>query len=148
MRNFNHTVGVLVNAYINGTLQHTNCYACAVGNMIAASRGYKFVYATDNRGQICWDVTGGKYCTSGVAEWFAYLTHRSDNGGVALKEIEATGYSVEEIRMIEAAFEHIPGHGEDTDGYNGLMSVVDVLADIHGIDLSVREETKKLFVKA
>jgi hypothetical protein len=31
---------------------------------------------------------------------------------------------------------------------NGLMKVVDVLADIHGVDLSVKESAKLQFVKA
>ncbi len=31
--------------------------------------------------------------------------------------------------------------------FNGLMAVVDVLADIHGINLEAKEEAKKLFIK-
>jgi hypothetical protein len=42
MRDFNHTVNVLVKAYLNDTLRHNNCYACAVGNMIASANGFKY----------------------------------------------------------------------------------------------------------
>jgi hypothetical protein len=32
--------------------------------------------------------------------------------------------------------------------FNGLMAVVDVLADIHSVDLEKKEAAKALFVKA
>lgn len=67
------------------------------------------------------------------------------------REAESTGYTYEEIAKIENAFEwgwdDKFGQETDDDGYLGLMAVVDVLADIHGIDLTTREETKKLFIK-
>jgi hypothetical protein len=60
-----------------------------------------------------------------------------------------TGYSVHEIHQIEYAFENAPYQGDDTEEwmFNGLMAVVDVLAEIHGIDLTAKEEAKKLFVR-
>lgn len=33
MRDFNHTVNVLVKAFLNGTLIHTDACGCAAGNI-------------------------------------------------------------------------------------------------------------------
>lgn len=149
---FDKTVGILVNAYMKGTLQHTNCYACAVGNIVAAACGNEII---SNGVSMRW-----KNLESGSHWYNNLLLHRGRKtlyGGVeildeGLQQIEATGYTVEEIHRIERAFETElvfcmnDGDG-DTDGYKGLMAVVDVLADIHGVDLTVREEAKALFVK-
>ncbi len=34
---YDKTVSILVDAYMNDTLQHGNCFACAVGNIVAAN---------------------------------------------------------------------------------------------------------------
>ena len=60
------------------------------------------------------------------------------------RAIAESGYSVDELARIEFAFESVP-LGEDR-MFKGLMAVVDVLSDIHGVDLSVKEESKMLFV--
>jgi len=44
---FENTVDILVKAYINDTLEHNNCYACAVGNIVAHNMGERFVKATE-----------------------------------------------------------------------------------------------------
>lgn len=36
---YQKTVDILVKAYFDDTLQHGNCYACAVGNIIAGNCG-------------------------------------------------------------------------------------------------------------
>lgn len=43
MRDFNHSVNVLVKAYLNNTLAHSTCYACAVGNLVADGIGTKVI---------------------------------------------------------------------------------------------------------
>lgn len=69
-------------------------------------------------------------------------------------QVDRTGYSVNELAKIEYAFETAPrncdyeDHLNDEWMFNGLMAVVDVLADIHGIDLAEKESAKALFVKA
>jgi hypothetical protein len=36
---YHKTIGILVDAYFDDTLQHGNCSACAVGNLVAAAKG-------------------------------------------------------------------------------------------------------------
>lgn len=151
MRDFNHSVNVLVRAFMNNTLEHTNCYACAVGNLVADANKLDYSKTGFNGGLVAhrrnekrvfpmfWlNPIGAPGC---IEEEFV----TND----VLLECETTGYSVYELALIEKAFEGAEeGKSDDEWMFNGLMAVVDVLADIHGIDLTVREETKKLFVKS
>jgi hypothetical protein len=142
MRDFNHTVNVLVQAYMNNTLIHKDCSACAVGNIIQAS------------GMIL--KKGDKKSDS----WLHRINHkiRLDSFGttpawynehLAITQIDSTGYSLTELHLIERAFERAPFSDLAEEwNFNGLMAVVDVLADIHGIDLQAKESAKLLFVKA
>jgi hypothetical protein len=116
---FDNTVSILLKAYLNDELEHDNCAACAVGKWINLLARIRRTKFLDT-------------------DWI-----------VAHKHINATGYSVHEIHQIEYAFENAPYQGDDTEEwmFNGLMAVVDVLAEIHGIDLTAKEEAKKLFVK-
>lgn len=126
---FEHSIDVLVKAYFNGTLTHGQDCACAVGNLISDACGFE----------------------PGLADtaWFGYIhnlhaykaTHK-----LGKQHVLATGYSKREIYRIERAFEDFGNH-TDKDGYKGLMAVVDVLAEIHGIDLEQKETAKGLFVK-
>lgn len=143
MRNFDHTVNVLVKAYLNDELEHGNCEACAVGNIVHAagfprydnckmpydSCGmWKSVFYTDDGKQEFWEPSSRLY------------SHGID-------KINATGYTVDELARVEFAFETALGSNPDEWMFNGLMDVVDVLAEIHGIDLEVKESAKLLFVK-
>lgn len=77
-----------------------------------------------------------------------------------LRQVAMTGYSIKNLKDIEYAFENAPGDSalngrmsadRITDPewmFNGLMAVVDVLAEIHDIDLKVREDAKSLFVRS
>lgn len=157
---FDHTVGVLVKAFLKGTLAHKLCTACAVGNIVADIKKTVPDPSPDNNTEFeCWT-----YANGDRADWYEVVCEAPDklspryrNG---LKQIESTGYTVEEIVRIEYAFEHAPGDpGDNFSGlfrgrcidpdwmFNGLMAVVDVLASIHNVDLSIKEEAKKLFVK-
>lgn len=40
---FDKTIGILVNAYLNDTLENANCHACAVGNLVATNCGYEMI---------------------------------------------------------------------------------------------------------
>jgi hypothetical protein len=162
MRDFNHTVDVLVKAYLNETLEHGVCTACAVGNIIADSIGAK-----PTRGGINWKRNGteiipvwGKVFQS-IAPGNQRVTADAYKGWEK-KQIDTTGYTWQELAKIEYAFElHNSGIYLDDDPefqddyslviinqamFNGLMAVVDVLADIHGIDLEAKETAKALFV--
>jgi hypothetical protein len=144
---FHRTVGIAVQAFLNDTLEHHNCHACMVGNMIAAANNFKFVRCVDEtHRRFAWDVADGRYSKGG--QWYLYLKCGvRDTAG--LKQIESTGYSNNELNRIERAFESAaPGESDDEFMFNGLMSVVEALARIHKQDLSVVQEAKKLFVKA
>jgi hypothetical protein len=135
---FNDTVSILVKAYLNETLVHGSCVACAVGNIIADKCGYKYVSV------------GSLY--SPQLRWKDNVPQRWIDGlsnVVQSDQTIATGYTVKELSVIERAFECSSfGENDDEWMFNGLMNVVDVLAEIHGIDLTEKEEAKTLFVKA
>jgi hypothetical protein len=151
---FEHTVNVLVNAYLNDELEHRVCTACAVGNIVAAALGTKPALAgtcqathTKHDNYHFADGTLMSWWTDGIGQ-------NSPSSQQA-----STGYRIDELNRIEVAFEMAEGrpdfNGRLTPGFttdetwmfNGLMAVVDVLADIHGVDLSVKENAKLLFVK-
>lgn len=156
---FDHTISILVQAYLNDTLAHKLCTACAVGNLIGDAMGTKQVVSdyTSCTEFDCWKYENGEY-----AHWYRVLCDEpvlDEAYEIGLRQIKSTGYSVEEIKMIENAFEEAPGdpgagrgmfRGRCTDPnwmFNGLMAVVEVLAEIHGVDLTQKESAKMLFVK-
>lgn len=147
---FNETVDVLVRAYLNDELAHSFCSACAVGNIVAHAIGTKPKRGTDFEFDNVFE--NGEY----AAAWYDTLNYMGWE--IGLRQIEATGYTKNELRLIERAFESADGkpemdgmwRGKKTDPvwmFNGLMAVVDVLAEIHGVDLSVKESARSLFVK-
>lgn len=161
MRDFNHSVNVLVKGYLDDTLKHGNCYACAVGNLICDSMGFEWG-KTLNRGiySVMWK--NQVYPTSNmiilgvltrILGWAAVFStfgqlqiiEMNNYEGKAKEQIDSTGYTVEELARIEYAFETASEEGDYM--YNGLMAVVDVLADIHNVDLSSKEVSKELFKK-
>lgn len=124
------TVHILEDAYFNDTLEHNNCYACAVGNLIAAKSGYKFMPCI--RGtmggihKIVWDVCKGQYYDTDKATWF----DGQDN-----EQIRLTGYAFKEAWQIEYAFEKAAKGKSDEDWmFNGLVAVLDKLKEIHEIE--------------
>lgn len=161
MRDFNHTVNVLVKAYLGGKLAHRICTACAVGNIVADALGGKELKESNHTAfdNVCYK-DGYSVQWPAISEIFISLGNTSR----ALEEIAKTGYTVKEIIEIERAFEECEKPKEviamdeigtrsksyytnDEWMFDGLMSVVDVLAEIHGINLESKEEAKKLFVK-
>lgn len=184
MRDFDHTVNVLVQAYLNGKLNPRDCAACAVGNIIADSMGYNIVSKISHypglttrcnvwinkHGDIideCWtdgfvsrlsgEVESGTVHYKGqVMNVDAYLQSVKDNGPL-YRQIQSTGYTFLELARIEKAFElgvssvvnnrFMTPEQKDAAQFAGLMAVVDVLAYIHGVDLSAKQAAKKLFVK-
>jgi len=147
---FNHSVDVLIKAFLNNTLQHGDCHACAVGNLIADACGIK--YYKNFVGEQKWDrlspswqvvfATNMNTNKQDIDERF-YLLNPN-----AKYQIDSTGYSWRELARIEYAFETADrGNSYSDYMFNGLMDVVDVLAEIHGIDMSVKNDAKKLFVK-
>jgi len=126
---YNRTVDILYQAYFNDTLEHGSTCGCAVGNIIAANLGLKPEIESDT-----WE--GRK------TYWYAYLSDikiyqdnqiRRDIKREAEAEIEVTGYSLQDIVRIEKAFEYADDSNEDAWMFNGLVAVLDVLKEIHGI---------------
>lgn len=138
---FDNTIKILVNAYLNDTLKHQDCTACAVGNIIKHNNAAVFtgIGAQDTM----WlRLIGIRFRSDN--ERYMYVDIET-----AERQVEASGYSLKELHRIEKAFENCdPGETTDDWMLNGLMDVVDVLADIHGVDLEVKESAKLLFVKA
>jgi len=152
---FNRSVAVLVKAFFDGRLECTDCAACACGNLVAAANGYKVVPHD-------WLLPSGELGPD--AEWFdcnrAQEGWPSDMAEVTeegLRQIASTGYTTAQFTQIEAGFMMLKHHqaieiaaeayGEVKENWFRLMNVVDVLADIHGIDLTTATAAKALFVK-
>jgi hypothetical protein len=165
MRDFNHTVNVLVKAYLNDTLRHNNCYACAVGNMIASANGFKYSMLkealSDNKEHwlLKWAHLPSIYdaeielsSNDQQENWMNVFrdgeVQYSNYNGKSKELIDSTGYTVYELARIEEAFEDVDSNCTNDEWmFNGLMAVIEVLAEIHGIDLKQKEEAKALFVK-
>lgn len=148
---FENSVNVLVKAYFDGTLEHGNCHACAVGNLVTQACGftYKKAYGVGVGLMGCnilWSHRDSYYePDDSKLSWYAVVKvgKKSLEG---LRQVEAVGYSIDELKRIEEAFESVDWLSNDR-MFDGLMAVVDVLADIHGISLEAKEEAKAMFVK-
>jgi len=161
LKKFNHTVNVLLKTYLNDTLERSNCYACAVGNIIADANGIKFRKAKDKMSlgrSVGWlgerSIYEEDHLTASMqsCNWMAVIPGQLEVNvdyyyGLRKTLIDNSGYTPEQLAAIERAFEAAPlGINKDEDMFNGLMAVVDVLAEIHEIDLETVKETKQLFV--
>lgn len=132
---FEKTVDVLVKAYLNDTLKHGWCNACAVGNLIA-----------DAMGKHPKHIEGAWYRK--LIDGLDYRIEGYHDPEEADRQIAILGYTHDEIIKIEHAFEGVDYKlPRDERMFLGLMAVVDVLADIHGIDLEKKDAAKLLFVK-
>jgi hypothetical protein len=159
MRSFSHSTSVLIKAYLNDTLIHSKCSACAVGNLVAEAMGK----TNKRKSHMCFDDG------SEVAWLLVFMTdfpHQKmdisayEEEPEARRQIDSTGYTVSELARIEYAFESAKLPVElqelvDGDGYsglndedlgndewmfNGLVAVFEVLANIHGVDLTTKTE--------
>lgn len=139
---FENSVDVLVKAYLNDTLQRGECHACAVGNLIQSGVGRLFTECEKDE---------LRFHQNGWVKVFITMSHNShyqrpeNYKGIAKIQIDATGYSWQDLAKIEFAFESAPRTGDEM--FNGLMAVVDVLAEIHGVDLTVKENAVGMFVE-
>lgn len=158
IKKFHETIGILVEAYLSEELAHGTCAACAVGNIISRKMGTKpkkkasrtgFYYQTCENGT---DLFWGDVFRSTELEGQLFYPHAITPR--IQHEISVSGYSLEELRRIEYAFENAPRncpyfeYRNEEWMFNGLMAVVDVLAEIHGVDLSELESVKLQFVKS
>lgn len=149
---FDRTVGILVKAYFNNTLEHGDCCACAVGNLVCAN-----MYNGDVR---AWDNDYYGYFNENWSDVFM-TTNCNQNvkveklHGRAYEQIKSTGYDFMELAKIEFAFETVKipvgefGEEENSDEhiFNGLMAVVEVLSEIHEATNEEITQAKSLFKK-
>lgn len=139
---FDHTVTTLIQAYLKDELQHGDCEGCAVGNIVHAA-GYPRYNMGGMPPDSCgkWRVVFFTFCKKQIFgsedDWDFYA---------GLQMVHATGYSVKELARVEYAFETAPYGGSLDDWmFNGLMAVVDVLADIHGVEQSEKSQALDAF---
>lgn len=138
---YNKTVDILYQAYFNDTLEHGNCYACAVGNMIAANRGYVFVIDKKAEGEPALHWKGflpyrkdwtGPTAKSKTPQWIKVINTRINEKDCA--EIDSTGYTLNEISKIENEFEDADfGSSLEDWMFNGLCAVLEALKQIHEV---------------
>lgn len=153
---YQKTVGILVDSYFNDTLVHGNCYACAVGNMIAANCQYSF--EKDGCRSLKWKGFRGYYhphsATVGVNDSAVFFlsNYIQEPTDLAIIQMRSTGYSMNELEKIERAFEGVIDDFSLTDEelmFAGLMAVVDALDKIHeNNDQSITQQSKKRFDKS
>jgi hypothetical protein len=152
---YHKTIDILVKAYLNDTLVHYNCQACAVGNIIAGCNDYKYIihdkacdvykvrwnHTNHPEQQIHWYEVFG---TTFSKQFFNPELY----SGVAKAQIDSTGYALEELMEIERAFETC-NKSSDVNKfmYNGLMAVVEALGQIHEADKETIQESKLRFAK-
>lgn len=153
---FDKTVNILLEAYRNDTLQHSNCYACAVGNLVAANNGIEINHKVheDCSRTLSWNDRGSMYESTEVTynNWFVLWSPHArpteELERLAIEEVLSTGYTLEECKKIEYAFENVSDDGGD-DQYmlNGLLAVYDTLCDIHEVDRKEVEAGELVFTK-
>lgn len=136
---YQKTVDILVKAYFDDTLIHGDCYACAVGNIIAGNCG--FTYGENEYSVMHCDALKKKGLSWN--EWLNYpnfFIRDSQNMSAEERDMVArTGYSFQELCSIESAFEdEVDTKGDEM--FNGLMAVVEALDKIHE---NTNEETTK-----
>ncbi len=154
---YDKTISILVKAYLNDTLEHTNCYACAVGNIIASNMGFKVI-----KDRVKLNMGYGREAIWDNDFPFKKLAVRFLRGGCIVKDVEgininhpdvaiqiaSTGYTALELALIESAFEEMSTIASPKKFmYQGLIRVVEVLGQIHEVEKEVTEETKLMFVK-
>ena len=147
---FHKTVGILVKAYQQETLIHGLCHACAVGNLIAANCGVKPNTNKEISRDPVWISNSSDFIRPSWTDKLSWGIIHDRSNKKAIEEILSTGYSINEVAMIERAFENVnsgKSSGFDNDGFQGLMSVVDALMLIHKANESEVLEAKSLFVK-
>ena len=145
---FDRAVNILVQAFLNDTLEHGSCTRCAVGNLVAAcaypgareapgkARGLDYVLPNGQVKRADWFIM-----RNGSALWLS-----PDERRIAEEQRAALGYSWQQIEDIEQAFEKT-SHNEHA-MYDGMMAVVTELSLIHGVDLEQVHRAQELFVHA
>lgn len=128
---FEKSVQILSDAYFKDALKAQSCKACAVGNLIEGN-GYKLIQG--------YSITAEVACKDNSCEhWLRYIgvycrdeipTKKWLNEELGLEQIKATGYTSQELNLVELAFERAEKVSDDL-MFDRLMAVVEVLQQIH-----------------
>ena len=148
---YDNAVNVLLDAYNNETLEHENCYACAVGNLVADANNYKLIETDDIVIKFKWDNdTSPDWANSamdrvgkkGRLDWYL---------GESKRQIDSTGMSIEELVKIECAFEGVFVYMDfnrdnlsKRNQFNGLCEVLKVMETMVEEEVSHKENMDKL----
>ena len=173
-KRFDVAIASLMKGYMNGTLAKGNCAACAVGNMVAGATGRTIKKSQDFDGEVDFDFVNVIGHINNPSWQLVFSTSNRDKRlsrekrqviemqyykDSAQLDIDATGYSIQELADVEWAFEKatkIMFHDYhrkrdkrkiDEDQLKGLFAVVDVLCKIEGYDDVMAQEKKDMFVK-
>lgn len=169
---YQKTVDLLLDAYNSGKLEHGDCKACAVGNICGGNDNWARLFMTSSGTQHVSKLDKIKVYKSGIGtieipneqaeeyseKGFVYGDSGYDGDDVdgfsvsprnfvakkmeAVKLIESTGYTMEELMKIEFAFEisidnteegrnHYIYEDNKKGQFIGLTAVLNVLAEIH-----------------
>lgn len=152
---WNKTVDILVKAYLGDTLEYGEPCGCAVGNLIAANCEYTIDKSKNIKNRWIW-VKDGIEINHRWGDGFSFgcgvdglvYDHITQ---IARIQAESTGYSYKEVVLIEESF-HIGTQfdlfdSKDAENFNGLMSVIDTLMQIHEANDTEVKEAKGLFRK-
>ena len=140
---YDRTVSILVDAYMNDTLKHGSCYACAVGNIIAANMGIEYQHKQYWSG---YDFPSWDNVFSTISSTKQQFISPINYSGDAKKQIDSTGYSWQDLAKIEFAFEAASREGDRM--FNGLMAVIEVLDILHeNTDTTITTSSKQRFTK-
>ena len=150
--NFENSVNVLVKAYLNDTLRRGRCSACAVGNLLDGNQSWAHIFVTQNPESKQLRALEGTMLAGAFTLRHVSLLDCGPEDRIlyrkGLEAIERSGYTIDELARVEYAFEsahkNVSPYGDESmsrdDGmFNGLLAVVDVLAEIHGVDLTTKQ---------
>src|SRR5690606_7196679 len=142
MRDFNYTVGVLINAYLSGKLERGYCGLCAVGNILNGRTEWSVLFLTDSYGKQRRGQELHDYLTN--VQRFVTPEEIEPKSTCALIDIRRSGYTVDELAEVEFSFETAPkGISLDDIIINGLVAAIDALAKIHNVELGEVEQVKQ-----
>lgn len=128
---YKETVDVLYEAYFNGTLRHGDGCGCAIGNIVK-QHSDKLGIPNNH-----WVMKFGTF-PGGELYFRDDFEIEEIDGKEYLDKIwmliTASGYGLHELINIEHAFESAPrGHSDEDWMFNGLVAVLAVLEQIHGV---------------
>lgn len=144
---YQKSVDVLLDSYNNSTLEHSNCTACACGNLVAAANNYKYVPKSHS-----WADLSIEWESKRIADWYGLIIEEEDNHVYnkeeGIRQINSTGYTIEEFIKIEEAFEKVDWRlGKKEKMFDGLKKVLNVLKEIHEVDIEKSEENQEKLEK-